>query len=209
MINNIINFINELLDYFILTFDKAGTVQLISSVIVLFSAYIAFVSTKRKTAIDIITKNRIDWTNLVREKASEIISLSHKIADILNLALKNKQYPENAMKEPGGIEEFANNIHKLNGLVVEFKLYFNPFDCKDKVVLDLIDEIDYKIDKFSSLDDYQMLINLIKKFSRELSILLKNEWEQIKKEAGIKRSLYGKVKKLYTQIRLYINKKSL
>lgn len=206
MINYLIEGLKDFINYLILTFGESGAVQLISSAIVLFSAYLAFVSTRKKTAIDIITKNRIDWTNLVRQKASEIIFLSHKIADILNLAIKNKNDPKNAVKMPNDYDEFANNMHTLNGLIIEFKLYFNPFDEKDKVVIDLLDEIDLKIDKYKEIEDYQNIVGLLKLFSTELSILLKNEWDRIKIEAGIKKSFYKKITKAYKYIMSLLNK---
>lgn len=177
-------------DWLFLTFDKNGVVQLISSIFVLIGAYIAFMSTKRKTSIDLITKNRIDWTNLVREKASEIIFLAHKTADLLNIAFKNKKNPEKAIKAPNEHKEFADNLYRLNGLIIEFKLYFNPFDKNDKVVLDILDKLDRKFDDYNRIENYPEIIELIKEFSQQLSYILKSEWEKIKCEAGINPNRY-------------------
>lgn len=173
-------------DWLFATFGKAGVVQLLSSIFVLTGAYLAFVSTKRKTAIDIITKNRIDWTNTVRNKASRIIFLSHKIANMCNMAAKTEKMTGENFFNKDNMEPHYDDVHELNGLMTEFRLYFNPYDESEELMFSILDEIDKEFDMHYALIDFSKVNILINRFTEELSKLLKHEWERIKKEAGIK-----------------------
>ena len=173
-------------DWLFTTFGQDGVVQLLSSIFVLTGAYLAFVSTKRKTAIDIITKNRIDWTNTVRNKASRITFLSHKIANMCNMAAKTEKMTGEKFFNKDKMEPHYDEVHELNGLMTEFRLYFNPYDESEDLLFSILNEIDKELDMHYALIDFSKVNILINRFTEELSKILKHEWERIKKEAGIK-----------------------
>jgi len=183
---DILKSINSVCIYFFNFLGKEGIIQIISSLMVVIGALIAYLSTRKKTAIDLITKSRIDWSNTIRNRASEITFLIYKIANMNNLAARVKEETGKDLYNKENILEEFENIHKLNGLMTEFRLYFNPYDQRENEIFRILDEMDLELNKNYTKIDFQKITDLINLFTKNLSILLKLEWEKIKKEAGIK-----------------------
>ncbi|WP_294226179.1 hypothetical protein [uncultured Chryseobacterium sp.] len=157
-------------------------------------------SSKTSKYIDTITAERIKWLSLIRGEISELIAiisetLIYYTEEIDNIESRNPDdnYMSNAQyeyqshyfdtltknslnfREKIDYEDVIKRLHIL-------KLRFNPVE--DIETLDLIQYfINYYTDKYKSKKDIEEANEKINNLVINIQLLLKDEWEKVKKES--------------------------
>lgn len=124
----------------------------------------------RKISLQHITDKRVDWIYAVREIVSEFIALSYWIANNCKMD-KNSRVPE---------EEAI----KINVLIAKMKLFFNFQGTYDKIILDLVDNINHNL--MLKTEDFKTgrFIQDVESFTKYCQVYLKVEWERVKMETS-------------------------
>ncbi|MCY7771228.1 hypothetical protein MOB66_07055 [Bacillus haynesii] len=159
------------------------TVSIISAIIALLgtgvSAYFSWKSTNRKTLIDTISAQRIEWVNQLRDKFVEFNKLANDQSYIMFKLRKETPMVES---------ELIEKVHNLKAAINHIDLLLNPNEFYAKkltnrlkdVVGIIFDEEEFRRKDFR---DCVKDIGLIQQ------VILKAEWKRIKEETKRGREL--------------------
>ena len=145
---------------------------------------IGYKTGKRQNTLNLITNNRIEWQETMRNELAEFIG------DLFSLSLHYYQEVSNSSRDN---KENDNTVLKSMFLAIS-KIYaegnriifrLNPVE-DEKIIIIIRNIID--IDLPNKPDDieksFEKMLNCIAELVSESHIMLKKEWEKIKQEAG-------------------------
>ena len=132
---------------------------------------------KNEIKLETLSKNRQLWINTLRNEISEFIGLLQSI----KICLSVKNYSQN---------EIMNSMTKLLTSHAKIELLINPTEEDSKKLLMLLDKIRTNISQVSQNKDGDKDNHIIDKSSKLIEkiiaisqIILKKEWERVKKLA--------------------------
>ena len=124
---------------------------------------------KNEIKIEVLSKNRQAWINKLRDEISKFIGLSYSIIyqrRILNSLAKDNNYI---------FKEIATNLVKLEEVKYKIYLLINPNENNNNKMINILDLIGDKVSENQTInDEVSQLVNISQ-------IILKNEWERVKK----------------------------
>lgn len=160
----------------LLALPDTDKVALIALCGVIFSALIAYTTSKRSLYINSVTIERSKWIDALRTN----------IANFSRLAV-TLHHKENLNDIDWRSREASQYIEKMNGLISLIKLQLNPNGIYDRNIIILLDSIT----AYANSHDYRSLIRLDAQLISHSQWLLKAEWEKVKFEAaGVLRKVW-------------------
>jgi hypothetical protein len=119
---------------------------------------------------DILSKNRQEWINTLRESVSGYLS-SHELSKlILQFDKKGKETPP----------EYRAEFKTWQSLLYKIELLLNPNEGKSRKLIDLMTQLNLSTDyhSMSKENEYEKIKNEIIHVTQTI---LKEEWERVKK----------------------------
>ncbi|MBL4978722.1 hypothetical protein [Bacillus halotolerans] len=170
------------------------TVSIISAIIALLgtgvSAYFSWKATNRKTLIDTISAQRIEWVNQLRDKFVQFNKLV-KDQSYTMLKLRN----ETPMVE----SELIEKVHNLNAAINHIELLLNPNEFYAKKLTDRLKDAVHIIfdDEEFIVEDFRDCVDDIGLIQQ---VILKAEWKRIKEETKRGRELTDvEISRIYSE----------
>lgn len=155
-------------------------------------SHISMIKSQESVNLQTIKANsRQNWINTVRDHAIDFIFHIDKYTEHLKLT-HNRYYMTDTDQNtdfPIEMEVLRKHAEYIHKRVIQFSLFLNPNDQKDIDVLESAKEVDTFVksilDKFESTPNIKDYINEIQSsknvFESTLQMILKTEWEKIKK----------------------------
>lgn len=154
---------------------------------------------KRTKFIDTITSERIKWLETIRNGGSEIISelteftnhLWIQFEEIKNqdpredrTAEVNYQFLQNYFNAKNSNILSSNNLWSRSEFVKNLNLFKLRLNYKEDIeIIEILDTFIRTIkSEYSSEEDLRLMNENLEQFTQRLQIILKNEWEKVKKE---------------------------
>lgn len=118
---------------------------------------------------DILSKNRQEWINTLRDCISNYLS-SHELSKLI------AQHKKSAKTPP----EYGQEFKIWQSLGYKIQLLLNPNEEKSKQMIELMTKLNLATDyrSYSKEEDYERIKNEIIKIGQSI---LKEEWERVKK----------------------------
>lgn len=184
-----------------------GIFQIIVTFIGFIATIIAIITTNKRQKsnkyIETITTERIKWLEIIRNDTSELTSLIYHVLNLLNKESERTMYEnmDSNEQDEKNREKYQNNFNtvqisnflinsefSINKYLIIKKLCLFKLKLNPKEDFKIIELIEYFILFFNenenkSYKDLEIAKNNIELFIEKVQILLKNEWEKVKKES--------------------------
>lgn len=145
-----------------------------------------WLSGKKRIGIEVLSKNRQEWINDLRKKVSEFTSLTEKASLDITQKKMTTKYDINDQQE---IIEIIFNLMIIRDYLI---LLLNPNEENSKLIYANIRNILALIQAFNNMDRqslfegvaYRYAQNIlveIEKLTKNTQLVLKTEWERVKK----------------------------
>lgn len=145
-----------------------------------------WLSGKKRIGIEVLSKNRQEWINDLRKKVSEFTSLTEKASLDITQKKMTTKYDINDQQE---IIEIIFNLMIIRDYLI---LLLNPNEENSKLIYANIRNILALIQAFNNMDRQslfegvayryaQNIIVEIEKLTKNTQLVLKTEWERVKK----------------------------
>lgn len=151
---------------------------IVSSAVTFVGAYFAFRKDDKSNQLTYVTEDRRKWRDRLRELIPEFISYG---------LLKN-----------GNIDSLGSDVSILYKIRSEIEIRLNPYDAEDNHLLSLMDRY---ITSFKEKKDDELEI-IRTQINNGFSILLKHDWERVKRESKQKRR-FGVLEVVFGSVFLY------
>ncbi|WHF52402.1 hypothetical protein QGN23_03760 [Chryseobacterium gotjawalense] len=184
----------EFLNYYVIPLGVISTF-----IVGVYNIYIIRKNLKSTKFIETITTERIKWLNILREEISEIISIISDSLIFYNKGVSsiveedpnensafNRKYNDSMHNLDTNTSELLSYKNKIDYSEVIKKLYilklrFNP--SEDSETLSYVQYfIEFYNKEYKSADDLIEAKNKIDLFVKNIQLLLKKEWEKVKRE---------------------------
>lgn len=145
-----------------------------------------WLSGKKRIGIEVLSKNRQEWINDLRKKVSEFTSLTEKASLDITRKKMTTKYDINDQQE---IIEIIFNLMIIRDYLI---LLLNPNEENSKLIYANIRNILALIQAFNNMDRQSLLEGVayryaqnilveIEKLTKNTQLVLKTEWERVKK----------------------------
>ena len=161
---------------------------ILPSVVTIITLVVGYKATKRQSSLNLITAKKIEWRDTMRNELANFIRRNNELIHIYFIYRRNK---------PDDLKPLSSMVSKILADGHKLILGLDPHD--DKKIIDIIkgildcaylshDNLDKTTDKWKTL---------ALELTTESHLMLKDEWEKIKIEAGHKKpmSIFGAFKK--------------
>lgn len=118
---------------------------------------------------DILSKNRQEWINTLRDSISDYLS-SHELSKLI------VKYDKKGTETP---PEYRSEFKKWQSLYYKIKLMLNPNEDKSRKLIELMTQLNLSTDYYSNEKEakYEIIQNEIIQVTQSI---LKEEWERVK-----------------------------